>query len=257
MRSVYVALLGVVVLLGGCGGEDGIFDSLKPRASVYYYNQITSNGAANEDDLTVDFTVKADDEDSVSDQGYSRGEDAKELRVRIDDNEDNNSVSLRGYGQSGAELFRDQVRFTNEGVYTAVSYGDTSQGNVRLSVFKQDESEVPSGSARFRVINTVDPVQYGRYGISLRYSAEQEPFAPELRRGDATEYQTVNNGKLSLVVADSEADPEEVLARVDCSLSGSSAYDVILTYSDPLNLPTRAEDLEDNLALYCHKQDEP
>lgn len=256
MRSVYVALLGVVVLLGGCGGEDGIFDSLKPRASVYYYNQITSNGAANEDNLTVDFTVKADDEDSVSDQGYSRDTDAKELRVRIDDNEDNNSASLRGESQTGATLFNERARFVNEGSYTAVSFGDTSSGGISLAVFKQDESDV-SGSARFRVINTINPAQFNRYGISLRYNSESEPFAAELRLGDATEYQTVNSGKLSLVVADSEAEPEEILGRVDCSLSGSSAYDVILAYSDPLNLPTRAADLEDNLALYCHKQDEP
>lgn len=259
MKMVYVSMLGVAALLGGCGGDDdGFLGSLKPRSSVYYYNQITSNNVADEDDLTVDFVVKAKDEDSISGQGYSRTNDtAKELRVRIDDNKDNNTASLTGNSKNGAELFHERVLFSNEGSYTAVSYGDTGQGKTNLGVFQQDLSDVPTGSARFRVINTIDPVQYDRYGISLRYSSEREPFARELRRGEATEYQTVNNGTLSLVVSDSKEEPEDILDRVKCTLSGSKAYDVILAYKDPLKLPTDADEVEGNLALYCHKQKDP
>jgi len=257
MKTVYISMLGVAALLGGCGGEDGIFDSLKPRASVFYYNQITSNGAADQNALTVDFYVEADDDDSALNQGYSRGDDADELEVRIDDNEDNNSVRLRGESQTGATLFDERARFTNESTYTAVSFGDTSGGAVRLGVFQQDISDVPSGTARFRVINTVNPGQFGLYGIALRYNSDQTPFADELRFGDATDYQTMNSGRLSLVVADSEQDPEEILDRVDCSLSGGKAYDVILAFEDPLNLPTNADNVDGELVLYCHEQDEP
>ena len=35
MKTVYISMLGVATLLGGWGGEDGVFDSLKPRASVF------------------------------------------------------------------------------------------------------------------------------------------------------------------------------------------------------------------------------
>ncbi len=89
--AFFVPVVVAAALASSCDDEDGgIFDSLRSESSVYYYNQITSQGgAADQSDLTVDFTVEGDESDSINGVGYSGADDAPELNVRIDDSENN------------------------------------------------------------------------------------------------------------------------------------------------------------------------
>ena len=152
----FVPVVVAAALASSCDDEGGLFDSLRSESSVYYYNQITSQGGALSD-LTVDFTVEGDESDSVNDVGYSGADDAPELNVRIDDANDNedNSVQIRGVNPGSGSLFSDRARLSNDTSYTAVSYGDLTTGSVDVGLFQQDQSDVETGTARFRVINTV------------------------------------------------------------------------------------------------------
>ncbi|GAA5129226.1 hypothetical protein [Alloalcanivorax gelatiniphagus] len=260
MNLFYVMpVLVAAAVASSCGDdEDGGFGgSLRSDASVFYYNQITSNGAADQSLLTVDVSLTGeDDSDSASGIGYSRGDEGPELRVRIDDANDNddNSVSLAGENSSG-RLFRTRVDLVNNKNYTAVSYGDTGF-NTDIALFEQDGGEVSSG-ARFRVINTVDPEDLDARGFSLRYNdaGTGNYFSTGLRLGQATEYQSTNASSLNLVVARTGVNPEERFARVNCSLSGSRTYDVILASEDPLNPPLSESEADGALVLYCHPQE--
>ncbi|HEX5678236.1 MAG TPA: hypothetical protein VFX91_09710 [Alcanivorax sp.] len=254
----FVPVVMAAALASSCDDEDGgIFDSLRSESSIYYYNQITSQGADDQSNLTVDFTVEGDESDSVNNVGYSREDEAPELNVRIDDSENNeeNAVQFRGANQNGATLFTEEARLTNDVSYTAVSYGDTSTGSEDLGVFQQDQSEVETGSARFRLINTVDTdIITGVFRLDVRYNDSDDGvyFATGLGLGDATDYQTTDAGSLNLVVARNSSEPEEEIDRVDCSLNGGRAYDVILAVSDPLNVPTDIDAAEGELVIYCH-----
>lgn len=253
----FVPVVVAAALASSCDDEEGgLFDSLRSESSVYYYNQITSQGGALSD-LTVDFTVEGDESDSVNDVGYSREDEAPELNVRIDDSENNeeNAVRFRGVNQNGAPLFTTQARLNNDVSYTAVSYGDTSTGSEDIGVFQQDQSDVETGSARFRLINTVDTdIVTGVFALDVRYNDSDDGtyFATGLGLGDATDYQTTDAGSLNLVVVRNNSDPEDEIDRVDCSLSGGRAYDVILAVNDPLNVPTNADDADGELVIYCH-----
>ncbi|QJX02488.1 hypothetical protein ASALC70_02125 [Alcanivorax sp. ALC70] len=257
----FTPLVVAAAVASSCGDDDddGFGGSLRSDASVFYYNQITSNGAADQSDLTADVSLEGDDSDSASDIGYSRDDEGPELRVRIDDANDNedNSVVLEGVGGSGSTLFRERLRLTNNTYYTAVSYGDTTRGDTDVAVFQQNQSDVQTGSSRFRVINTVDPDTIGAFSFDLRYNdaGADNYFATDLRFGQATEYQTTDAGGLNLVVVNNGFDPEERLARVDCSLSGARSYDVILAVEDPLNPPLSESEAEDELVIYCHPQE--
>ena len=254
----FTPLVVAAAVASSCGDDDDDgLGSLRSDASVFYYNQITSNGAADQSLLTVDVSLTGDDDsDSASGIGYSLDDEGPELRVRIDDADDNddNSVSLVGENSSG-RLFRTRVDLVNNSNYTAVSYGDTGF-NTDIAVFEQDGSDVDSG-ARFRVINTVDPEDLDASGFALRYNdaGTGNYFETGLRLGQATDYQSTNAGSLNLVVARTGVSPEERFARVDCSLSGSRTYDVILAVEDPLNPPLSESEAEDELVLYCHPQE--
>ncbi|MBF5055332.1 hypothetical protein Y5W_00626 [Alcanivorax sp. 521-1] len=256
----FTPLVVAAAVASSCGDDDddGFGGSLRSDASVFYYNQITSNGDADQSTLTADVTLSGDDSDSVSGVGYSGEDEGPELRVRIDDANDNddNSVSLEGVNSSGGRLFRTRVNLANNSNYTAVSYGDTSFNSTDIALFQQDASDVDSG-VRFRVINTVDPEDLDASGFALRYSdaGTGNYFSTGVRQGDATEYQSTNAGSLNLVVARTGVDPEERFARVDCSLSGSRTYDVILAANDPLNPPLSESEAEDELVIYCHPQE--
>lgn len=204
----------------------------------------------------MDFTVEGDESDSVDDVGYSREDEAPELNVRIDDANDNedNSVQLRGVNQNGASLFSDRARLANDTSYTAVSYGDTTTGSIDVGLFQQDQTDVETGTARFRVINTVNSNILNTFSLDLRYndSSDGEYFATDLTIGEATDYQSTDAGSLNLVVVENGTDPEEEIDRVDCSLSGGRAYDVILAVNDPLNVPTNVDDADGELVIYCH-----
>lgn len=260
MNLVYfMPIVVAAAVTSSCGDdEDGGLGSLRSDASVFYYNQITSNGAADQSTLTADVTLSGDDSDSASGVGYSREGEGPELRVRIDDGNDtdDNSVSLEGVNSDGGRLFRTRVNLANNSNYTAVSYGDTSFNSTNIAIFQQDASDVDSG-VRFRVINTVEPEDLDASGLALRYgdAGTGNYFATEVRQGDATEYQSTNAGSLNLVVARTGVDPEERFARVDCSLSGSRTYDVILAVNDPLNPPLSESEAEDELVIYCHPQE--
>ncbi len=258
----FTPLVVAAAVASSCGDDDddGFGGSLRSDASVFYYNQITSQGAGDDSGLTVNFSIEGeDDSDSVSGVAYSGEDEGPELRVRIDDANDNqdNSVRLLGEGATGGTLFSTRARLSNNTYYTAVSYGDTSVGRPALGVFAQDQSEVSTGSARFRVINTVDPVILNTFSFDLRYSDADDGqyFATNLQLGDATEYQTTDAGSLNLVVTENRETPEEEIDRVDCSLSGSRTYDVILAVADPLNIPTNVDDADGELVLYCHPQE--
>lgn len=262
MNLVYfMPIVVAAAVASSCGDdEDGGLGSLRSDASVFYYNQITSNGAADQSTLRADVTLEGDDSDSVSGVGYSQEDEGPELRVRIDDadEDDDNSVSLEGLNASGGRLFRTRLELANNSNYTAVSYGDTSFSSTQIAVFQQDPSEVSSG-ARFRVINTVDPQDIEAIGFDLRYTSEGTNgnyFATDLRLGQATEYQTTDSSSLNIVVARAGVrNPEERLAQMDCSLSGSRTYDVILAVEDPLNPPLSEGEAEDELVIYCHPQE--
>ncbi|MBM7334567.1 MAG: hypothetical protein ABGX87_03875 [Alcanivorax sp.] len=261
MNLFYVMPIVVAAAVASSCGDDedgGFGGSLRSDASVFYYNQITSNGADDQSTLTADVTLSGDDSDSVSGVGYSRDDEGPELRVRIDEGNDNddNSVSLEGVNGSGGRLFRARVNLANNSNYTAVSYGDTSFNSTGVAIFEQDGSDVDSG-ARFRVINTVNPEDFNATGFSLRYNdaGTGTYFATGLRLGQATEYQSTNAGSLNLVVARTGVNPEERFARVDCSLSGSRTYDVILASEDPLNPPLSENEADGALVLYCHPQE--
>ncbi|MCU5787966.1 hypothetical protein, partial [Alloalcanivorax marinus] len=216
MNLFYVMPIVVAAAVASSCGDDedgGLGGSLRSDASVFYYNQITSNGAADQSDLTANVSLEGDDSDSASDVGYSRDDEGPELRVRIDDANDNqdNSVVLEGTSSgSGSTLFRERLRLTNNANYTAISYGDTTRGDTDVAVFQQDNSDVQSGSSRFRVINTVDPDTIGAFSFDLRYNdaGTGNYFATDLRFGQATEYQTTDAGGLNLVVANNGFDPE-------------------------------------------------
>ncbi len=251
MNLFYVMPIVVAAAVASSCGDDedgGFGGSLRSDASVFYYNQITSNGAADQSTLTADATGV----------GYSRDDEGPELRVRIDEGNDNddNSVSLEGVNGSGGRLFRARVNLANNSNYTAVSYGDTSFNSTGVAIFEQDGSDVDSG-ARFRVINTVDPEDLNASGFDLRYNdaGTGNYFSTGLRLGQATEYQSTNAGSLNLVVARTGVNPEERFARVDCSLSGSRTYDVILASEDPLNPPLSESEADGALVLYCHPQE--
>lgn len=254
----FVPVVVAAALASSCNEEEGgIFESLRSESSVYYYNQITSQGAADQSSLTVDFTVQGDESDSVNNVDYSRDGEAPELNVRIDDSENNeeNAVQLRGVNQAGASLFNQEARLNNDVSYTAVSYGDTTVGSIDLGVFEQDQSEVESGSARFRLINTVNTnIISGVFSLDVRYSDSDDGtyFVTGLGLGDATDYQTTDAGGLNLVVVRNSSEPEEEIDRVDCSLNGGRAYDVILAVQDPLNVPTNADAADGELVIYCH-----
>ncbi|MBM1142199.1 MAG: hypothetical protein CL543_13810 [Alcanivorax sp.] len=258
----FTPLVVAAAVASSCGDDDddGFGGSLRSDASVFYYNQITSNGAADQSDLTVDVSLEGDDSDSAAGIGYSREDEGPELRVRIDEGSDNrdNSVALGGTSSSGATLFQERLRLNNNAYYTAVSYGDTTRGNTRVAVFQQDQSDVQSGTARFRVINTVDPSTIDNaYSFDLRYNdaGAGTYFATNLRLGDASEYQTTDSGRLNLVVANNGFDPEERFARADCSLNGGRSYDVILAVEDPLDPPESESEADGGLVLYCHPQE--
>ena len=89
-----------------------------------YANGIHREDGSGAKDL-FDFTVEGDESDSVDDVGYSREDEAPELNVRIDDANDNedNSVQLRGVNQNGASLFSDRARLA-KGTLRAVNAGD-------------------------------------------------------------------------------------------------------------------------------------
>lgn len=251
----FVPVVVAAALASSCDDEGGIFDSLRSESSVYYYNQITSQGGALSD-LTVDFTVEGDESDSVNDVGYSGADDAPELNVRIDDANDNedNSVQIRGVNPGSGSLFSDRARLSNDTSYTAVSYGDLTTGSVDVGLFQQDQSDVETGTARFRVINTVDPDILNTFSFDLRYndSDDGQYFVEDMGLGDATDYQSTDAGSLNLVVVENDIDPEEEIDRVECSLSGGRAYDVILAVNDPLNVPTNVDDADGELVIYCH-----
>jgi hypothetical protein len=252
----FVPVVVAAALASSCDDEGGLFDSLRSESSVYYYNQITSQDAADQSNLTVDFTVEGDETDSVNDVGYSREDEAPELNVRIDDSENNeeNAVQLRGASQSGAALFSQQARLNNDTSYTAVSYGDTTVGSVNVGLFQQDQSDVESGT-RFRVINTVNTnIITDAFSLDLRYSNSDDGdyFATGLGLGDATDYQTTDRSTLNLVVVRNNSDPEEEIDRVECSINGGRAYDVILAVNDPLNVPQNIDDADGELVIYCH-----
>ena len=256
----FMPIVVAAALASSCDDEDGGLGSLRSDASVFFYNQITSNGAADQSDLTVDVTLQGDDSDSVSGIGYSRGDEGPELRVRIDEGSDNrdNSVELAGTNANGGTLFQERLRLSNNTYYTAISYGDTTRGNTRVAVFQQDQSDVRTGSSRFRVINTVDPNTIdGAYSFDLRYNdaGSGNYFATNLRLGDASEYQTTGAGRLNLVVVSNGFTPEERIARANCTLSGGRSYDVILAVSDPLDPPQSESDADGELVLYCHPQE--
>ena len=113
----FVPVVVAAALASSCDDEGGLFDSLRSESSVYYYNQITSQGAEDQSNLTVDFTVEGDESDSVDDVGYSREDEAPELNVRIDDANDAQIVSAhredgehewaeeaqRAHGRAGAQ----------------------------------------------------------------------------------------------------------------------------------------------------------
>ena len=248
----------MAMTMSGCEDEDGGGGRFRTTASVHYYNQITSQGPADENNLTANVTLENEDEsDSASGIGYSREGEGPELSVRIDEvsNNEDNSVVLEGLNPNGGLLFRDRLRLSNDTRYTAVSYGDTSRGNTDVVVIQQDQSDVESGSSRFRVINTVNPDDVEAYAFDLRYNDAGigNYFATELGRGEDSGYQTTNAGGLNLVVASNVLNgPEQILARVDCSLSGGRAYDVILAASDPFDPPLSEGEAEDGLVVYCH-----
>ncbi|MCE7511110.1 DUF4397 domain-containing protein [Alloalcanivorax xenomutans] len=248
----------MAMTMSGCEDEDGDGGGrFRSEATIHYYNQITSQGAADENNLTANITLENEDEsDSATGIGYSRESEGPELSVRIDDTNDNedNSVSFEGVNPNGGQLFRERLRLANDTRYTAVSYGDTSTGNTDALVIQQDQSDVESGSSRFRVINTVDPDNVGAFSFDLRYNdaGSGNYFASDLDRGEDSGYQTTNAGGLNLVVVSNGYSPERVLARMDCSLSGGRAYDVILAASDPLNPPLTEGEAEDGLVIYCH-----
>lgn len=249
----------MAMTMSGCEDEDGDGGGrFRTTASVHYYNQMTTQGAEDQSTLTVDVTLEGEDEsDSATGIGYSRGDEGPELSVRIDDTNDNedNSVLLEGVNSSGARLFRTSERLSNDSRYTAVSYGDTSDGGgTGVVVILQDQSDVTSGSSRFRVINTVEPINVGAHSFDLRYNdaGSGNYFASDLERGDDSGYQTTNAGGLNLVVVSNGFSTERILARVDCSLSGGRAYDVILAANDPLNPPLTEGEAEDGLVIYCH-----
>ncbi len=254
----FVPVVVAAALASSCDEEGGIFDSLRSESSVYYYNQITSQGAGDQSNLTVDFTVEGDESDRVNDVGYSREDEAPELNVRIDDSENNeeNAVRFRGVNQNGANLFTEEARLNNDVSYTAVSYGDTTTGgSPELGVFQQDQSDVETGTARFRLINTVSTnIINGVFSLDVRYNDADDGtyFATGLGLGDATDYQTTDAGSLNLVVVRNGSDPEDEVDRVDCSLNGGRAYDVILAVNDPLNVPTDIDDADGELVIYCH-----
>jgi len=255
--AFFVPVVVAAALASSCDDEDGgIFDSLRSESSVYYYNQITSQGAADQSNLTVDFTVEGDESDSINGVGYSGPDDAPELNVRIDDSENNeeNAVQIRGVNPGNGSLFSDRARLANDTSYTAVSYGDTTTGSVDVGVFQQDQSDVETGTARFRVINTVDPDILNTFSFDLRYndSDDGEYFAEDMGLGEATDYQTTDDLSMNLVVARNNSDPEEEIDRVDCSLNGGRAYDVILAVNDPLNVPTSIDAADGELVIYCH-----
>lgn len=257
----FTPLVVAAAVASSCGDDDddGI-GSLRSDASVFYYNQITSNGAADQSDLTANVSLEGDDSDSASNVAYSRDDEGPELRVRIEDAKNNrdNSVLLKGTNAGGSTLFKERLRLTNKTYYTAVSYGDTTRGNTQVAVFQQDQSEVQSGSARFRVINTVEPDTIeSAYSFDLRYSdaGAGNYFASNLRLGDSSEYQTLDSGRLTIVVANNGFTPEERFATVDCSLNGGRAYDVILAVEDPLDPPSSEGEAEDDLVIYCHPQE--
>lgn len=252
-----VAGLACITLLAGCD-EDDVFDSFEARASVYYYNQITSKGAADPSALTTDFAIDADEGDSVQAQGYSTTDDASEMEIGLDQDDIEDGVTVRGTSQTGATLFSKRARLSEDSSYVAVSYGDTSLGSVTISIWRQDESEVPSGSARFRIINTVNPaILADIYSLDLRIRGEDNLLAEGLLLGDVTDYQTVDSGTLYLEVLKNGATPEQEIDTVDCRMTGGHAYDAILAFKDPLNPPTDSDQAEDDLALYCHEQDKP
>ena len=251
----FVPVVVAAALASSCDDEDGFFDSLRSESSVYYYNQITSQGGASSD-IIVDFTVEGDESDSINGVGYSGADDAPELNVRIDDSNDNedNSVQIRGVNPSSGSLFSDRARLSNDTSYTAVSYGDLTTGSVDVGLFQQDQSDVETGTARFRVINTVDPDILNTFSFDLRYndSDDGQYFVEDMGLGDATDYQSTDAGSLNLVVVENDIDPEEEIDRVECSLSGGRAYDVILAVNDPLDVPTNVDDADGELVIYCH-----
>lgn len=247
--------LGCVVMLSGCD-EDSIFNKFKAHASVYYYNQITSKGAADQSALTTDFYVDADDDASVKGQGYSTTGTASEMEVGLDKDDTEDGVTIRGVSQLGSQLFSKSVRLAENGSYLVVSFGDTSLGTVSVGVWQQDASDVASGSARFRVINTVDPsILADIYSVDLRLQGKDTAFAEDIGLGDATDYQTVDNGTVHIDVLKNSATPVQIIDTVDCSLNSGKTYDAILAVKDPLNPPTDSSEAEDDLALYCHEQD--
>lgn len=261
MRAVNAIALGAVgfscvVLLSGCN-QNSFFNKFKAHASVYYYNQITSNGAADQSALTNTFYVDANSGDSVANQGYSNDTDAGELQPGLDKNDVNNGVRVRGVSSTGATLFSDRARFAKNGSYVAVAYGDTTSGSVNVGVFTQDESSVASGSSRFRVINTVNSNILGIFSVDLRIANKSTTFVDGLGMGKATDYQTVDNGTLRIQVLNDGAMPEQIIDTVQCNLSGGRAYDVILAAKDPLNPPTDPANASGTLALYCHRQAVP
>ncbi len=247
----------MAMTMSGCEDEDGDGGGrFRSEATIHYFNQMTTHGADDQSLLTVDVTLEGEDEsDSATGVGYSQGDEGAELSVRIDDTNDNvdNSVLLSGENASG-RLFRTSERLTNDSRYTAVSFGDTSE-NTGVVVLLQDQGEVQSGSSRFRVINTVEPLNIGgANSFDLRYNdaGSGNYFASGLGLGDDSGYQTTNAGGLNLVVVRNGFTTERVLARVDCSLSGGRAYDVILAANDPLNPPLTEDEAEDGLVIYCH-----
>src|SRR5699024_10085681 len=124
-----------------------------------------------------------------------------------------------GISKLGARLFSRSVRLAKNGSYLAVSFGDTTLGTVGVGVWQQDASDVASGSARFRVINTVDPNIFGDiYSMDLRLRGKGTAFAENIGLGDATDYQTVDNGTIHVEVLKNGATPEQIIDTVDCSL---------------------------------------
>lgn len=248
--------LGCLVLLTGCNNK--LFNRLKPHAYLYYYNQITSQGAPDQTALTTRFTVTSHGGgDSVASQGYSQGSDASELSVSLDSTDQKNGVTLSGDSRTGASLFSTQVALTKDASYLAVSYGDTTTGSVGVGVYAQDQSSVSSGKARFRVIDTVSSNILGILGLDLELSGQNTPFASDETLGDVTDYQTVDSGTLRIKVYQHGASPPRLIDTVSCTLRAGKSYDAILTAKDPLNPPTDPANASGALALYCHRQAVP
>lgn len=244
----------MAMTMSGCEDEDGDGGGrFRSSATVYYYNQITHNGNADQTALTVDLTI---DDESITGQGYSGEAEGSSLEVTIDDSNDNqdNSVQMTGVSGNGSTLFQQRLRLANDTGYTLVSYGDLTTGAAQVQLLNQEISEVASGTVRFRVINTV--TFSDAFSIDVRVNGDDNAFGTDLQRGDVTGYQTMNSGRLNMEVLVNGVSPERRITRVDCAMNGGRSYDAILAFSDPLNFPLSYQDADDGqLVLYCHEHD--